>query len=348
MPTNKNKTVLVAGGAGYIGTHTTVELINAGYDVVIADDLSNSDLSAVRGVESILGRSVPFVQVDCCDLQALRRDVFQKYDFNSVIHFAAFKAVGESVAEPLKYFRNNLDSLLNVLTLMQEFDVENIVFSSSATVYGQPEVLPATEATPRQRAGSPYGLTKQMSEDIIQDTVKALPSMKAIALRYFNPIGAHPSALIGELPKGVPQNLVPFIAQTAAGVRKELAVFGGDYDTPDGSCQRDYIDVVDLAKAHVVAVGRMVGGGSGSTERYEIFNIGTGIPVSVLELVRLFEEVNGVAVAHKIVNRRPGDIEKIWAATELANRELGWRAERDLGDTLRAAWAWEKQVRGLK
>lgn len=346
MSSNKNKTVLVAGGAGYIGTHTTVELINAGYDVVIADNLSNSDISAVRGVEQIVGRPVSFAQVDCCDIEALRREVFQKYSFDSVIHFAAYKAVGESVAEPLKYFRNNLDSLLNVMSLMKEFDVPNLVFSSSATVYGQPEQLPATEQTPRQRANSPYGLTKQMSEDIIQDTVAAIPFMKAIALRYFNPIGAHPSALIGELPKGVPANLVPFITQTAAGIRKELSVFGDDYDTPDGSCLRDYIDVVDLARAHVVAVDRMVHGRS--KQRCEIFNIGTGVPVSVLELVNLFEEVNGVSVPHKIVDRRPGDVEKIWASTELANKELGWHAERELGDTLRSAWAWEKHVRGLQ
>lgn len=336
---------MVAGGAGYIGTHTTVELIAAGYDVVIADDLSNADISAVRGVEQIVGRSVPFVQVDCCDTEALQREVFGKYAFDSVIHFAAYKAVGESVAEPLKYFRNNLDSLLSILTLMKEFEVHNIVFSSSATVYGQPEQLPATEQTPRQRANSPYGLTKQMSEDMIQDTVAAVPGMQAIALRYFNPIGAHPSALIGELPKGVPNNLVPFITQTAAGIRKELAVFGDDYDTPDGSCLRDYIDVVDLARAHVVAVDRMVGGRT--EERYEIFNIGTGRPVSVLELVHRFEQVNGVPVPHRIAPRRPGDVEKIWAATDKANRVLGWRAERDLGDTLRAAWAWEKHVRGL-
>lgn len=345
MSSNKTKTVLVAGGAGYIGTHTAVELINAGYNVVIADNLANSELSAVKGVEQIVGHPVPFEQVDCCDINALKRQVFDKYEFDSVIHFAAFKAVGESVAEPLKYFHNNLDSLLNVLSLMKECDVHNIVFSSSATVYGQPDVLPATEQTPRQRANSPYGLTKQMSEDMIQDTVAAVMPMKAIALRYFNPIGAHPSALIGELPKGVPANLVPFITQTAAGVRKELSIFGNDYNTPDGTCLRDYIDVVDLARAHVVAVDRMVQGKN--KERFEIFNIGTGKPVSVLELVTLFEKVNGVPVPHKFAPRRPGDVEKIWASTELANTELGWKAERDLGDTLRTAWAWEKHVRGL-
>lgn len=340
----KQKTVLVAGGAGYIGTHTTVELINAGYEVVVVDNLSNSERSALSGVETIAGRPVAFEQVDCCDIGAMRA-VFQKYRFDSVIHFAAFKAVGESVAEPLKYFRNNLDSLMVVLELMREFDVHNLVFSSSATVYGQPDRLPATEATERQRAGSPYGYTKQVSEDIIEDCTKAYEGLHAIALRYFNPIGAHPSALIGELPRGVPNNLVPFITQTAAGVREVLSVFGDDYDTPDGSALRDYIDVVDLARAHVVAVARLVEGRGRAA--YEIFNIGTGVPVSVLELVREFERVNGVKVNHKIAPRRAGDIEKIWASTDLANTELGWKAERPLAETLRSAWAWEKHVRGL-
>lgn len=342
--TIKNKTVLVAGGAGYIGTHTTVELINAGYEVVVVDNLSNSEYSAVEGVEKILGRKVPFEQVDCCDKKALGL-IFDKYQFNSVIHFAAFKAVGESVSEPLKYYRNNLESLLVVLELMKEHGVENLVFSSSATVYGQPDVLPATESTPRQKAGSPYGYTKQVSEDIIEATVKAVTSLKAIALRYFNPIGAHPSALIGELPKGVPNNLVPFITQTAAGVRQSLSIFGEDYDTPDGSALRDYIDVVDLARAHVVAVGRMVEGKD--KERFEIFNIGTGIPLSVLELVHEFEKVNNLKLNYKMAPRRPGDIEKIWADTALANEELGWKAERTISETLGAAWAWEKRLRGL-
>lgn len=341
---SKQNTVLVAGGAGYIGTHTTIELINAGYDVVIADNLSNSEYSAVEGVEKILGRKLPFIQVDCCDKEALRK-VFETYQFNSVIHFAAFKAVGESVANPLKYFNNNMMSLIVVLELMKEYDVENLVFSSSATVYGQPDQLPATESTPRQRANSPYGYTKQASEDMIEDCVKAIPSLKAIALRYFNPIGAHPSAIIGELPKGVPNNLVPFITQTAAGLRQCLSVFGDDYNTPDGSALRDYIDVVDLAKAHVVAVGRMVE--NKNKKRYEIFNIGTGIPVSVLELITEFEKVNNLKLCYKIVDRRPGDVEKIWADTQLANNELGWKAERTLSETLAASWAWEKNVRGI-
>lgn len=341
---SKQKTVLVAGGAGFIGTHTTVELINAGYDVVIVDNLSNSDISGVRGVEKILGRKMIFEQVDCCDRVGMHA-VFEKYQFNSVIHFAAFKAVGESVADPLKYYYNNLQSLIVVLELMREFEVENLVFSSSATVYGQPDELPANESTPRQMAGSPYGYTKQVSEDMIEATVKAVSTLNAIALRYFNPIGAHPSALIGELPKGIPNNLVPFITQTAAGVRECLSVFGDDYNTPDGSALRDYIDVVDLARAHVAAVNRMVEGKNKA--RYEIFNVGTGNSVSVLELIREFEKVNGVKVNHKIVARRAGDIEKIWASTDLANQELGWRAERTLSETLAAAWAWEKSIRGL-
>jgi len=339
------ETVLISGGAGYIGSHTAVELIAAGYDAVIIDNLSNSEAEAVEGVRRITGVDVPFERVDTCDEAALRR-VFEKYDFGSVIHFAAYKAVGESVEKPLLYYRNNILSLLNVLDLMREKGVRNLVFSSSCTVYGQPEALPVTEQTPRQPATSPYGNTKQICEDILRDTVAAYPELCGIALRYFNPIGAHPSALIGELPKGVPGNLVPFITQTAAGIRECLSVFGDDYDTPDGSAIRDYIDVVDLAKAHVVAVGRMIGGKG--KNRYEYFNIGTGRGRSVLELVSLFERATGVRVPHKIVGRRTGDIEKIWADTSYANRELGWKAERSIEDTLRSAWAWEKRLRGIE
>ncbi|MBR5138956.1 MAG: UDP-glucose 4-epimerase GalE [Alistipes sp.] len=337
--------VLVSGGAGYIGSHTAVELINAGYDVVVADNLSNSDMSGVEGVRKITGVDVPFVNVDCCDKEAFRK-VFEQYNFNSVIHFAAFKAVGESVTDPMKYYRNNLDSFMNVLELMREFNRPNIVFSSSATVYGEADELPVTELTPRKPATSAYGNTKQMCEDILRDTVNAYEGLKGIALRYFNPIGAHPSALIGELPRGVPQNLVPFITQTAAGVRECLSVFGDDYDTPDGSCLRDYIDVVDLAKAHVVAITRMVE--DKNKQKYEIFNVGTGNGVSVLELVNSFERVNELKLNYKIAPRRPGDVVAIWADTKLANEELGWKAERSLDDTLRSAWAWEKNVRGIK
>ena len=341
----KKETVLISGGAGYIGTHTAVELVGAGFGVVIIDDFSNSDAAAVEGVRRITGVDVPFEQVDTCNEEALRA-VFRKYEFDSVIHFAAFKAVGESVSEPLKYYRNNLASFMNICALMREFGRPNILFSSSATVYGEPDALPVTEQSPRQPATSPYGNTKQMAEDILRDCCAAYDGLRGIALRYFNPVGAHPSALIGELPRGVPQNLVPFITQTAAGVRECLSVFGDDYDTPDGSCLRDYIDVVDLAKAHVVAITRMVE--DRNKEKYEIFNVGTGNGVSVLELVRSFERVNDLKLNYKIAPRRAGDVVAIWADTSLANEELGWKAERSLDDTLRSAWAWEKNVRGIK
>ena len=337
--------VLVSGGAGYIGSHTAVELINAGYDVVVADNLSNSDMSGVEGVRKITGVDVPFVNVDCCDKEAFRK-LFEQYNFNSVIHFAAYKAVGESVTDPMKYYRNNLLSFMNVVELMREFSRPNIVFSSSATVYGEADELPVTELTPRKPATSAYGNTKQMCEDILRDSVNAYDGLKGIALRYFNPIGAHPSALIGELPRGVPQNLVPFITQTAAGIRECLSVFGDDYDTPDGSCLRDYIDVVDLAKAHVVAITRMIE--DKNKQKYEIFNVGTGNGVSVLELVESFQRVNELKLNYKIAPRRLGDVVAIWADTTLANDELGWKAERSLDDTLRSAWAWEKNVRGIK
>lgn len=339
------ETVLVTGGAGFIGSHTAVELVQAGFGVVIADDLSNAELSAVENVRKITGEEIPFEQVDCCNYEEFEK-VFLKYKFNSVIHFAGSKAVGESVDEPLKYYGNNLISFIHVLRLMKKHGVENAVFSSSATVYGQPDTLPATEQTPRKPAESPYGNTKQICEDILRDSIAAYEGIKGISLRYFNPIGAHSSALIGELPKGVPSNLVPFITQTAAGIRQELSVFGDDYDTPDGSCLRDYIDVVDLAKAHVVAVARMTQNRGKS--RYEIFNIGTGKPTSVLELVNAFERVNGVKVPHKIVGRRSGDVEAVWADTTLANTELGWKAERTLDQTLATAWAWEKHLRNIE
>lgn len=341
----KKQCVLVSGGAGYIGSHTTVELIEAGYDVVIVDNLSNSEIGAVESVRRITGVDIPFEQVDCCDREAFRK-VFEKYEFDSVIHFAASKAVGESVQKPLMYYGNNLTSFMNVVGLMHEFGRQNVVFSSSCTVYGEPDKQPVTEQTPRKPATSPYGNTKQMCEDILRDTLKAYPEMKGIALRYFNPIGAHPSAQIGELPRGVPQNLVPYVSQTAAGLRECLSIFGDDYPTPDGSCIRDYIDVTDLAKAHVAAIGRMVG--DKNKENYEIFNIGTGRGVSVLELVNKFEEVNGVKVNHKIAPRREGDIIAIWADPSLANNELGWKAERTLDETLKSAWEWEKHLRGIK
>lgn len=337
------KTILVTGGAGYIGSHTAVELIRAGYGVVIVDDLSNNDRSALEGIRQITGVQTPFVEADCGDAAAMRK-LFADHPVDAVIHFAACKAVGESVHEPLKYYRNNIDSLVVLLEVMCERGVRDIVFSSSCSVYGQPEVLPATEATPRMPAASPYGNTKQICEDILRDGIAAYGTLRGVALRYFNPIGAHPSALIGEKPRGVPSNLVPLITQVAAGVRKELSVFGDDYHTPDGTCLRDYIDIVDLAHAHMAALDRMMQGHG--KEAYEVFNVGTGRGVSVLELIRTFEAATGVKVPYRVVERRAGDVEAIWADTSLANRELGWQAETSLAETLLSAWKWEQHLRG--
>ena len=358
------KRVLVSGGAGYIGSHVTVELIAAGYDVLVADNMSNCDMTCFEGVKKITGRDdIPFERIDCCDAAAVDR-LFTDYQIDAVIHFAAYKAVGESVAEPIMYYRNNLVSFLNILESAKNHGGCNVLFSSSATVYGEAQDLPVTEQTPRLPATSPYGNTKQICEDILRDVVKAtagyaaeidrtessvspavcLGPVRGIALRYFNPIGAHPSALIGELPRGVPNNLVPFITQTAIGKRECLSIFGNDYPTEDGTCLRDYIDVVDLAKAHVVAVSRMLDGKM--KEGYEIFNVGTGRPVSVAELVNAFEKVNGLKLNYKFAPRRPGDVVAIWADTKLANEELGWKAERSVEDTLASAWAWEKRIAG--
>ena len=339
------RTVLVSGGAGFIGSHVTVELTEAGYDVVVADNMSNCDRTCFNGVTAIIGKELPFVEMDFCDSEAVEK-LFSDYKFDAVIHFAAFKAVGESVDEPLKYYRNNLVSFMNIIQAARSHGGCNILFSSSATVYGEPEALPVTEQSPRQSATSPYGNTKQMCEDILRDSVKAYPGINGIALRYFNPIGAHPSALIGELPNGIPNNLVPFITQTAIGKRECLSIFGNDYPTADGTCLRDYIDIEDLAKAHVCAVSRMVEGKMKAG--YEIFNIGTGRPVSVLELVTSFEKVNGVKLNYRFAPRRAGDVTAIWADPTLANKELGWKAERSVEDTLAAAWAWEKHLAGQK
>ena len=341
MTKDMKKTVLVSGGAGFIGSHVTVELVNAGYDVVVADNMSNCDMTCFEGVTKIIGKRLPFVKMDFCDAAAVDK-LFSDYKIDAVIHFAAYKAVGESVSEPVKYYSNNLNSFLNVLEASRSHGGCNVLFSSSATVYGEPEELPVTEKSPRQTATSPYGNTKQMCEDFLRDSVKAYPQIKGIALRYFNPIGAHPSALIGELPRGVPNNLVPFITQTAIGKRECLSIFGNDYPTPDGTCLRDYIDIVDLAKAHVCAVARMLDGKM--KEDYEIFNIGTGRPLSVLELVNAFEKVNGVKLNYKFAPRRSGDVTAIWADPTLANNELGWKAGRSIEETLAAAWAWEKQI----
>lgn len=338
--------ILVTGGAGYIGSHTTVELQNAGYEVVIVDNLSNSQASVIDGIEKITGIRPAFEAIDCTDLQKMK-DVFKKYNnIQGIIHFAASKAVGESVQKPLLYYRNNIDSLLNLLELMPEHDVKGLVFSSSCTVYGQPDILPVTEKAPIKEALSPYGNTKQINEEIIRDAIYAGVPFKSIILRYFNPIGAHPTAEIGELPLGVPQNLIPYLTQTAAGIRTELSVFGDDYDTPDGSCIRDYINVVDLAKAHVRALDRMLKEDSGN--KLEYFNLGTGNGVSVLELINTFESATGVKVPHKIVGRREGDIEKVWADNTYATEVLKWKAVETLEDTLRSAWKWQMKVSGTK
>lgn len=323
-------TVLVSGGAGFIGSHVTVELVNAGYEVIVADNFSNCDMTNYHGVCQILGREIPLVKMDFCDTEAVR-ELFESNKIDAVIHFAAFKAVGESVAEPLKYYSNNLGSFINILESARAKGC-NVLFSSSATVYGEADKKPVTEDTPRQSATSPYGNTKQICEDILRDSVKAYSGIKGIALRYFNPIGAHPSALIGELPRGVPNNLVPFITQTAIGKRECLSVFGGDYPTPDGTCLRDYIDIVDLAKAHVCAVDRMIDGKM--EKEYEIFNIGTGRPLSVLELINSFERVNGVKLNWKMAPRRAGDVVAIWADPSLAEAKLGWKATRSIDQTL--------------
>lgn len=340
------KQILVTGGTGYIGSHTAVELQNAGYEVVIVDNLSNSSMEVLDGIEKITGIRPAFEQFDLIEKDKVNH-FFTKYpNIEAIIHFAASKAVGESVEKPLLYYRNNLVSLINLLEAMDQFNVSGVVFSSSCTVYGQPESLPVTEQAPILKANSPYGNTKQICEEIIQDTLVANPKLKAIALRYFNPVGAHPTALIGELPLGVPQNLVPFITQTAAGVRQQLSVFGSDYNTPDGTAIRDYIHVVDLAKAHVVAVSRLVE--EKSKKQFEVFNLGTGNGLTVLDVVNSFEKVSGQKLNYKIVDRRPGDVEKVYADTTFANEELGWKAESSLDDILASAWKWEKKIRGIE
>ncbi|MBQ8832233.1 MAG: UDP-glucose 4-epimerase GalE [Paludibacteraceae bacterium] len=337
--------ILVTGGTGYIGSHTTVELMQQGYDVVIVDNLSNSNADVLDGIEAIVGTRPPFEQVDCNDAVAMA-DVFARYtDIVGVIHFAASKAVGESVEQPLLYYRNNLMSLVTLLEQMKAHNVHNIVFSSSCTVYGQPtpEHLPVDETAPIQVALSPYGNTKQINEEIIRDEAHADKSLQATILRYFNPIGAHPSAMIGELPNGVPQNLLPFVTQTAIGLRKELKVFGNDYNTPDGSCIRDYIYVVDLAKAHVKAVERMLSGTA--LDQVEVFNLGTGRGLSVLEILNTFMQVTGVNVPYQIVGRREGDIEQVWAKPDKANNVLGWKADTPIEQVLQSAWKWEQKLR---
>jgi UDP-glucose 4-epimerase len=338
--------ILVTGGTGYIGSHTAVELINEGFDVVIVDNLYNSEAEVADRIHKITGVKPHLEVFDLCDKEKTDAFFTKNKDISAVIHFAAYKAVGESVNKPLEYYRNNLLSLVNLLGAMKQNRVPHFVFSSSCTVYGQPEKLPVTENAPLQPATSPYGNTKQVGETIIRDTTVSDKNIKAISLRYFNPIGAHASALIGELPRGVPENLVPYITQTAYGLRDELRVFGDDYDTPDGSCVRDYLHVVDLAKAHVVAVKRLLEGKNKAN--YEVFNLGTGTGVSVLEAIKSFERVSGIKLKYKIVGRRAGDIEKIWADPSYANKELGWRTISSLDEAMKTAWDWEKMIRSKK
>ena len=338
------ETILVTGGTGFIGSHTVVELQQAGYNVVIIDNLSNSKADVVDGIEKITGIRPAFENVDCCDMKSME-NVFNKYNsIKGIIHFAASKAVGESVQKPLLYYRNNILSLINILELMSQHGVKGIIFSSSCTVYGQPspETLPVTENAPIQKALSPYGNTKQINEEIIQDYIHSGAPIKSVILRYFNPIGAHPTAHIGELPNGVPMNLIPFVTQTAIGIRKQLKIFGYDYNTPDGTCIRDYIYVVDLAKAHVKAMERILE--DKGTDSVEIFNIGTGRGVSTLEVVEGFEKATGVKVNWEYAPRREGDIEKVWADPAKANNVLGWKAETSLEDTLRSAWKWQVKL----
>lgn len=340
--------ILVTGGTGYIGSHTAVELMQQGYDVTIVDNLSNSSIDVLDGIAEIVGRKPDFANVDCGNFMDLDQ-VFKQYpDIEGVIHFAASKAVGESVEKPLPYYRNNLGSLVTLLEVMRLHGVKNLVFSSSCTVYGQPDAehLPVDEMAPIQKALSPYGNTKQINEEIICDEAHADKTLNATILRYFNPIGAHPSALIGELPNGVPQNLLPFITQTAAGLRPELKVFGNDYNTPDGSCIRDYIYVVDLAKAHVKAIDRMLN--AKDRQQVEVFNLGTGTGLSVLTLINEFEAATGVKIPYTIVGRREGDIEQVWAAPEKANKILGWKADTPIRDVLASAWKWEKHIRNIQ
>jgi len=337
----KNKKILVTGGTGFIGSHTVVELQRSGYDVIIVDNLSNSSIDVLDNIAKISGIMPAFEQFDLADA-TLTADFFRRNtQIDGIIHFAAFKAVGESMVKPLHYYRNNLQSLINLLEEMKTYGISNMVFSSSCTVYGQPDELPVTEKAPIKPAWSPYGNTKQMCEEILRFVTQSHP-IHAIALRYFNPIGAHESALIGELPLGTPNNLVPFITQTAIGKRECLSVFGDDYSTPDGTAVRDYIHVVDLAKAHVIAIERMLGGKTKLD--MEIFNLGTGTGYSVLDVINAFEKVTGEKLNYKIVPRRPGDVEMVWADTRFANDELGWKAEKTLNEMMSSAWKWEKAL----
>ncbi|MCU0473182.1 MAG: UDP-glucose 4-epimerase GalE [Bacteroidales bacterium] len=337
------KKIIVTGGTGYIGSHTAVELIEEGFDIILIDNLYNSEAVVAERIGKITGTKPPLEVFDICDKLKLNRFFKKNKDIAAIMHFAAYKAVGESVNKPIEYYRNNLVSLINLLEAMNQYNIPSMVFSSSCTVYGQPEKLPVKEDSPVQPAISPYGNTKQIGEEIIRDATSVIQNIKAISLRYFNPIGAHPSAIIGELPRGVPENLVPYITQTGYGIRDELKVFGNDYNTPDGTCIRDFLHVVDLAKAHVIAARRLVE--NKNRKNYEVFNLGTGKGVSVLEAIQSFERVSGIKIKYTIKGRRPGDIEKIWADPSYANRELGWKTMSSLDEAMKTAWEWEKYIR---
>ena len=334
--------IIITGGTGYIGSHTVVEFQEAGFEVVVIDNLSNSNIEVLDGIKNITGIKPIFYKADVTDKIEMEKIFSEHKDSIAVVHFAAFKAVGESVQYPLKYYNNNISGLVNIFSQMLKNDIHNLVFSSSCTVYGQAKDLPVTENTPVVKAESPYGNTKKICEEIIQDTIFSNENMKAISLRYFNPIGAHQSSEIGELPIGVPNNLLPYITQTAIGIREKLSVFGDDYNTPDGTAIRDYINVVDLAKAHVVAVKRLIL--KQNTSNYEIFNIGTGIGISVMEIIKSFEKISGQKFPYQIVGRRAGDIEKIWADTTKANEILEWKAEKTLDETIKSAWNWQLKI----
>ncbi len=336
------KKILVTGGLGFIGSHTTVELIAAGYDVVIVDDLSNAQLFILDNIAAIAGIKPVFYEADVCNKKGLAEIFLKERNIAAVIHFAASKSVGESVQLPLKYYRNNLFSLVNLLECMQVASVKNIVFSSSATVYGQPDVLPARETTPFKPSLSAYGSSKQMGEDILEKT-SATGNVRAISLRYFNPVGAHETALLGELPVGIPNNLMPFVTQTAIGQREIITLFGNDYDTPDGTCIRDYIHVVDLAKAHVKSCARLLA--NSVNENFEVFNIGTGNGISVLEIINAFEKFNDVKLNYVIGRRREGDAESIYADVSKAENILGWQAEKGIEAMVVDAWRWEKKLK---
>lgn len=337
--------IIITGGTGYIGSHTVVEFLNLGYEVVIIDNLSNSELTVLEGIQKITSKKPVFYKVDVCDDKNIKA-IFQEHcDVSAIVHFAAYKAVGESVLQPLKYYQNNIGGLVNILKNMLAVGINNFVFSSSCTVYGQPEKLPVTELSPITTPQSPYGNTKKISEEIISDTANANTNFKAVSLRYFNPIGAHPSALIGELPIGVPNNLLPFITQTAMGLRKKLMVFGDDYNTKDGTAIRDYINVCDLAKAHLAAVEHLIK--NKNSKNHEFYNIGTGKGNSVLEIIRAFEKISEQKLNYEITERRFGDVEQVWADTSLAEKVLGWKAEISLEDTIKSAWNWEKHYRSI-